>query len=282
MAQAILAWWYSNNLLEVWIDLTGLAVVFYFIPKLANRELHSHYLALFAYWFLVLFASWGGIPATAPVPAWMPTISTVATWFLILPVLAVALNAYRTMGRVALIAPGNPALSFVLVGVAAFIVAGLLQALVALFDLHHVLHFTWFAIARSQLQFYGFFAMVLFGAIYYILPQIIGLEFQSARLLRAHLWLALAGILLCFAPLAVGGVVQGIQLQNPGIPFVNLMKTSLTFLRVSTLGDLLLLLGHMVFAGNVIGLTVRFYRSRATAAYAVATADLFKTAEAKT
>jgi cytochrome c oxidase cbb3-type subunit 1 len=212
----------------------------------------------------------------------MPTISTIATVFLILPVVAVALNVYRTMGRVALFVPGNPVLSFVLVGVAAFVVAGLLQALVALLDARQVLYFTWFAGARSQLQFYGFFAMVMFGAVYHILPQIIGLEFHSARHLHAHLWLAFAGILLCFAPLAVGGVIQGLELQDPGIPFVNIMKTSLTFLRVSTIGDLLLLLAHLVFAGNVIGLTVRFYRARAAAAYAVATADLFKPAEAKT
>lgn len=281
VAQAVLAWWYSDNLLVVWLSLTGLAGVFYLVPKLANRELHSHYLALFAFWFLVLFASWSGIPATAPVPAWMPTISTIATVFLILPVLAVALNVYRTMGRAALVVAGNPALSFVLVGVAAFVVAILAQAFVALLDTRQILHFTWLAGARAQLQFYGFFAMVMFGAIYHILPQLVGLEFHSARLLRAHLWLALSGILLCLAPLAIGGVVQGLQLQNPGIPFVNIMKTSLTFLRVSTIGDLLLLLGHLVFAGNVIGLAVRFYRARAAAAYAVATADLFKTAEAK-
>ncbi|HWV98386.1 MAG TPA: cbb3-type cytochrome c oxidase subunit I [Candidatus Acidoferrum sp.] len=282
VAQAVLTWWYSDNLQVVWLSLAGLAAVFYFVPKLAGRELHSHYLALFTFWFLVMFASWSGIPGTAPVPAWMPTVSTIATAFLILPVIAVALNVYRTMGRLIVVASGNPALSFVLVGVTAFVIAGLMQAGLALLDARQILHFTWFTTARSQLQFYGFFSMVMFGAIYHILPQLMRTEFASAKLLRVHLWLALVGTVLMVVPWAVGGIVQGIELQDPKVVFINIMKGSLPFLRVSTIGDLLLLLGHAVFLCNLIGLVVRFYRARAAAAYAAVTADLFKAAEAKT
>ena len=72
MAQAVIAWWYSANLLGVWLGLVGLAAVFYFVPKLTGRELHSRYLALLTFWMLILFGSWSGIPASAPVPAWMP------------------------------------------------------------------------------------------------------------------------------------------------------------------------------------------------------------------
>src|SRR6266404_6975979 len=69
VAQAVIAWWYSDNLLWVWLALVGLSAIFYFIPKLLKGELHSHYLALFTFWMLILFASWGGIPNSAPVPA---------------------------------------------------------------------------------------------------------------------------------------------------------------------------------------------------------------------
>ena len=265
----------------VWLCLAGLAAVFYFVPKLAGRDLHSHYLALFTFWFLVLFASWGGIPGTAPLPAWMPTVSTVATTFLLLPVLAVAVNVYRTLGRFVLLASGNAALSFVLVGVAAFIVAGLMQAGLALLDTRQLLHFTWFTTARNQLQFYGFFSMVMFGAIYHILPQLVGIEFASAKLVRAHLWLALVGLVLMVMPWAIGGVIQGLRLQDPNVAFIDIMKGSLPFLRVSTIGDLLLLLGHVVFLWNLTALVARYYRARAEAAYAAVTSDLFKPAEAK-
>ncbi|MGH9614285.1 MAG: cbb3-type cytochrome c oxidase subunit I, partial [Bryobacteraceae bacterium] len=92
VTQAVIAWWYANNLQTVWMGLAGLAAGFYLIPKLINRELHNYYLALFTFWTLVLFSSWAGIPETAPVPAWLPTASTAATALTILPILAVALN----------------------------------------------------------------------------------------------------------------------------------------------------------------------------------------------
>ena len=281
VAQAVLAWWYSDNFLLVWLSLVGLAGAFYFVPRLAERDLHSRYLALFTFWVLVLFASWGGVPATAPVPAWMPTVSTIAVAFLLLLVLAVALNVFQTMGRFVLFAPGKPALSFVLLGVAAFVLGNLAKALVALFGARSLLQFTWFAGAESQLQFYGFFVMVSFGAIYHILPRLLGLGFPFPGLVRAHLGLALAGVVLAVGPLAIGGVIQGLQLQNANIAFVDIMNRSLLFLRVSTIGDLLLFLGHVAFIGNMVGLGVRYYRARAMAAYATVTADLFNPAGAK-
>ena len=98
MAQAVIAWWYSENLLVVWLGLVGLAAVFYFLPKLTGRELHSRYLALLAFWMLILFGSWGGIPESAPVPAWMPVSSAVARGLGIILVIAVALNVHGTLG----------------------------------------------------------------------------------------------------------------------------------------------------------------------------------------
>ena len=82
-------------------------------------------------------------------------------------------------------------------------------------------------------------------------------------------------------PLAVGGIIQSSELQNPNVPFEEIVKTTMPMLRVSTVGDLLLLVGHIFFLSNAAGLLVRFYRSRAMAAYSEMTADLFNTAEAK-
>src|ERR1035441_3253522 len=97
MAQAVIAWWYSDNLLVVWLGLVGLAAIFYFVPKLTSRELHSRYLALLAFWMLILFGSWGGIPASAPVPAWMPALSVVTTVVGVITVIAVFLNMRLTL-----------------------------------------------------------------------------------------------------------------------------------------------------------------------------------------
>ena len=79
VAQAAIDFWFANNLVFVWLALVGLGTAFYFLPKLAGRPLQSHYLALFAFWTLILFGTWCGIPQGAPLPAWMPAASAVAS-----------------------------------------------------------------------------------------------------------------------------------------------------------------------------------------------------------
>ncbi len=281
VTQSVIAWWYADSLLVVWLSLTGLAAAFYFIPKLTGRDLHSHYLALFAFWMLLLFGSWGGVPNSAPVPAWMPALSTVARVLMVLTILAVAVNVYHTNGALLPSGPRIPALFFVLFGVGAFLVAGLMRAFGGLLDWDQELHFTWFATARTFLQTYGFFAMVMFGAVYYILPRLLGTEFPSLKLVRAHLWTAALGVLLVVLPLAIGGVSETVQLQNPQVAFLSIVKSTLHFLRLSTVGELLLVVGHLLFLANLAGLVTRFYRARAAAAYAAATANLFQPGEVK-
>jgi len=274
IAQAVIAWWYTDNLLVVWLGLVGLGAVFYFVPKLTGRELQSRYLALLTFWMLILFGSWGGIPASAPVPAWLPVSSAVATGLGVVGVVAVALNVYGTLDGQCSKLMSHPSLQFIGFGVVAFVIGGLMSAAGALSEVSHVTQFTWFTVARGLVNSYGFFVMVMFGAIYYIVPQLVGLEFPSAKLVRAHFWTAAAGSLLVVVPLAAGGIVQGFKLQDANIPFSDVAHSTLPFLRASTTGDLLIALGHLMFLGNLAGLVVRYYRARAVSAWAAATAEI--------
>jgi cytochrome c oxidase cbb3-type subunit 1 len=124
--------------------------------------------------------------------------------------------------------------------------------------LGRVLNFTWFGPAETQLRLYGFFAMTMFGAIYYVLPRAVGIEFPFPKLLRVHFWLSLIGIVLLVVPLAIGGVVQGLKLQNPDIAFGLSTQAVLPFLRISTTGLLFILLGNLLFFVNIMGLTLHW------------------------
>ena len=274
MAQAVIAWWYSDNLLVVWFGLIGLAAIFYMVPKLAGRDLHSRYLALLTFWMLILFGSWGGIPASAPVPAWMPVSSAVATVLGVIAIIAVALNIHCTLEGKCSKLMGGPSLRFIGFGLVAFMVAGLLRAVTALPEVSRIIQFTWFIPARDLLNSYGFFAMVMFGAVYYIVPQLVGRQFLSPKLVRAHFWIAAAGVLLFVVPLAVGGILQGLRLRHADIAFTDIAKGTLPFLRVSTMGDLLMALGHVLFLANLAGLVLQFYRARAVSAWKEATAEI--------
>jgi cytochrome c oxidase cbb3-type subunit 1 len=283
VTQAIIAWWYSNNLTVVWLGLVGLAAVFYFLPRLTKRELDSHYVALFFYWLFILLASWGGIPNSAPVPAWMPILSTVTTVLTLLPLLALGIILRQALGRTTLLtnAAGHASLQFIRFGVVAFLCSGLMRILDSLASVSQVTNLTWFIVATQHLQCYGFFSMVIFGALYQIVPQIMGTPFPSTKLIRAHFWLAALGVLFTVVPLALGGIWEGFRLQRPEIAFVDVFKSTLHFLRVGTLGDLLIAAGHLAFMVNLCWLVNEFYRIRAEAAYAALTADLFKAEGAK-
>jgi cytochrome c oxidase cbb3-type subunit 1 len=91
---------------------------------------------------------------------------------------------------------------------------------------------------------------------------------------RAHFWAAAAGVLLYVVPLGIGGIVQDLKLRQAGIAFTDIARGTLPFLRVSTLGDVLMALGHLMFLANLAGLAVRFYRARAASAWAAATAEV--------
>jgi cytochrome c oxidase cbb3-type subunit 1 len=116
--------------------------------------------------------------------------------------------------------------------------------------------------------------MVLFGSVYYILPQLTGRDFPFVKLVRLHFWTAALGVLFFVVPLAVGGILQGLKLQQAQIGFTDIARGTLPFLRVSTLGDLLLALGHLMFLANLGGLLFRFYGARGMSTWAEATAEI--------
>jgi cytochrome c oxidase cbb3-type subunit 1 len=274
MTQAVIAWWYSQNLFVVWLGLVGLATIFYLVPKLLGRELYSRYLALLAFWMLILFGGSGGIPATAPVPAWMSALSVATGLLGVVTVIAVFLNVFCTTGGKCMMSMSHFSLRFLGVGLIAFVLGSLASAVFAWPSLNLLTQFTWFSIAKSFLNSYGFFVMVTFAAVYYILPQVMAQELPFPKLVRAHFFTAAAGLLLFVLPLAIGGILQGLKLQRADVPFADITKGTLLFLRISTMGDLLLALGHLLFFLNVGGLVFQFYRARAVSAWAEATAEI--------
>jgi cytochrome c oxidase cbb3-type subunit 1 len=267
VVQSLIAWWFSANFTYVWLSLIGLATAFHFIPKLMSKPLQSRELVIFAFWTLLLFGTWTGIPSSAPVPVWMPTLSSLATMLTIIPVLGVALMVFQTCGRGCEGKQNPPPGKFFAFAAMMFLVAGVARALTGLPEVSAVTNFTWFNVAQSQLFTYGFFSMVMFGAIYLIVPQVTGIEWPFAGLVRVHFWLAAIGMLLFAIPLAIGGVVQGLKLNNPTIPFLDIAKATLMYFRISTLGELFILLGHVLLAGNLAVLSLRYYKTHFVPTY---------------
>ena len=257
VAQAAIDFWFANNLVFVWLTLVGLGTAFYFLPKLAGRPLQSHYLALFAFWTLILFGAWCGIPPGSPLPAWMPAASAVASSLLIVPLIAIAVIACKTVCGASVTCKGGP-FCYLKFGTAAFILSTLMLIASACPQISRVTEFTWFGPAQTQLQILGFFAIVMCGAIYELLPRVMGFGLPFPKFVRAQHWLFMLGVLLWAGSLAVGGVEQGMKLANPQTPFADSTNAALMFLRVGTTGLLFILLGSLLFAVNIFAMTFKW------------------------
>jgi cytochrome c oxidase cbb3-type subunit 1 len=293
--------WFANNLLFVWLALVGIGAAFYFLPKFSGRPLQSHYFALFAFGTLVLFGTWCGIPPGAPLPAWMPTLSSIAATLTVVPVLAVGVIAWQTVcgsdspspergvasslrleksahraDTTAHCGPKGGPFCFIRFGLASFVLASLMLIATACPRISRVTEFTWFGPAQTQLQLYGFFAMTMFGAIYHLLPRVVGFEFPFPKLARVHFWVSLLGVVLLVLPLAVGGVEQGLKLNNPDVGFMDALKATLPYLRVSTIGLMLLLFGNLLFALNIFGLAFVWEKALVKKVFAAVKAPLDK------
>lgn len=259
LAQACVAFWYSNNLRLIVLGALGIGAIFYFIPKLIGAPLHSRALAIFAFWTLLFFGSWAGIPAGTPLPAWVGAWSGMAAILLILPILAVAVNFHMTAHASLEARRGSPPLRFILFAASAFVVATTLGILAQLRPMSDVLRFTFFEQGHIRLFLYGFFAMAMFGAIYHILPRLTLQEGRGGIL--GHFWLSAVGIICLFLSLAVGGAVQGFALNDPDVTFLNALFDTIIFFRISTLGELLMLAASLLFLLNITGQFYRCFRA---------------------
>lgn len=275
ITQAVCAWWYAGNLRVVWLWLFGLGTLFYFLPKLARRELHSRYLALMTFWILILCGSWAGIPAAAPIPSWIPVASRLGSMMCLVVGVSVFLNLSSTLrGACSASWKAVPEFRFFALAFALFLVLNLAEVLTAFSGVEAILAFTWFVPSENLANYAGFGALIVFGAIYHITPRLFGDPWPFPKILRAHVWVSAVGLLTWLLPQALGGILQGVSLQNPEVPFVNTTLITLRFLRLATLGELLFLAGNLMLFINLAGLALSFYRRQAGAFSRVVTRDL--------
>ena len=257
VVQPIIGWWFANNLVFVWLALVGVGTAFYLLPKIAARPLATTGYALFAFLTLIFFGAWCGIPAGAPVPAWLPTLSSLAGGLLIVPLIAIAIIVIKTVTSAKVSCSGGP-FCFTKFGMVCFILSGLMYAVAACPKYSRVLEFTWFGPAQVQLQLLGFFAMIMFGAIYELLPRVMNAELPFPKLARLHFWVSIVGVALFVFPLLIAGIAQGIKLQHANVALADANTAALMFLRISSTGQLLLLFGALLFAVNIFAMTIKW------------------------
>jgi cytochrome c oxidase cbb3-type subunit 1 len=266
--QATMNWWFGHNVLGLWFTPIGLAAAYYFIPKVLGKPIHSYNLSLLGFWSLAFFYSQvgGHHLIGGPVPSWLITISIVQSMMMVIPVFAVAVNQHMTvLGNFrALIY--SPTLRFIVLGSMMYTAASVQGSLEALRAVNTVTHFTHYTVAHAHLGLYGFFSMVMFGSIYFIMPRVMNWEWPYPKLISLHFWLVLIGFGIYFIWLSIGGWLQGLAMLDEKTPFMQSVALTLPYLQARSIGGGLMTLGHLVFAGHFFAMGWKFGPRRLGAA----------------
>jgi len=250
VGEAAMNWWYGHNAITVWFTPIGLAGAYYFIPKVIGRPIYSYYLGLLGFWSFALFYNWNGLHhlVGGPLPTWAISVSIVASLMMFVPVLAVAVNHHMTaLGHLNIVAY-SPTLRFVVFGAMSYTAVSFQGSLEATRSVQEVTHFTHYTIAHAHLGMYAFVTMILFGAIYYILPRIAKWEWPYPHLIKIHFWLSAIGIVAYFGSLTVGGWLQGLAMNTAGVPFIETVALTGPYLWARSISGTLMTVAHCVFA----------------------------------
>lgn len=256
--QVVISGWFANGLKTLWLTPLCLASVFYFLPKLTERPLHSRALAAYGFWLLAIFGGWGGIAVGLPVPRWIPAVSTTAAGLMLIPVLAVAVNCWLTIEGNWRKLLASPALRFIAFGLVCYIVTGVMSALGASHRLSSIRRLTSYTEAHQMLFLFGFVAMTLAGAIYYIVPRLTQQEWARPTFVNFHFGVAAAGVLLCIVTFLPASLKQGFGMADAGKLFPEILNSILPFIRVGTFGVILIAAGNVAFVVNLIWTCARF------------------------
>jgi cytochrome c oxidase cbb3-type subunit 1 len=259
VVQSAINWWYGHNALGLWFTPIGLASAYYFIPKVLGRPVHSYYLSIVGFWTLAFFYSWNGMHHLigGPLPAWLVTASVVASIMMIIPVTTTAINHHMTMKGNFEALKYSPTLRFVVFGAVCYTLSSLQGSSMAIPSWNGLTHFTHYTVGHAHLGLYGFFTMIMFGSMYYIVPRLTNWEWPSATLIRIHFWFCALGILLMFGSLSIGGILQGYAMGNPKIDFVASTSLTLPFLWLRGVAGIMMTIGHVAFAISFILMLAR-------------------------
>lgn len=257
VVQPIIDWWFTNNLIFVCLGLAGVGMAFYFLPKFAGKPLASSGYALFAFITLMFFGTWCGIPQSAPVPAWLPATSAFAAMLSLIPILAIAIVALKTVRGSDVKCSAGP-FCFVKFGTFSFVLSAFLYLSEFCPRASRVLDFTWFGFGVTQWQLLGFMGMILCGAIYEILPRVMDKELAFPKLAKLNFFVFAGGVLVYVVPLLVGGVEQGMKFRDPHAAFADAGAAALMFIRISTLGQALMLIGALCLLLNIFVMTIQW------------------------
>jgi cytochrome c oxidase cbb3-type subunit 1 len=262
VVQGMLEAWYVHGAYTLWLAPIGLGALFYLIPKCSGLALRYSGRMKLAFWTWIFIAPWTAAHdlVGGPFPEATVSIGLAISGLIFLPVALIGLSLHTTVHDAYQKHHESVVLPFFNSAVLFFIVAGLVEQILAVRGFNVVLHFTMFREADKFLWIYGFFSFVIFGAFYYILPRLLNFGWRSTLLIKAHYYAVVYGIIILIVLLLFGGVAQGAILESadPKVTILTADMVALSFQIGATLCLCVISIGNGIFAYH-LGWTILEY-----------------------
>jgi len=257
---ALVQWWYGHNAVAFFLTTPFLGLMYYYLPKAANRPIYSYRLSIVHFWSLIFIYIWAGPHHLlySTLPDWAQSLGTVFSVMLIAPSWGGMLNGLLTLRGAWDRVRENPVLKFMVVAVTAYGMATFEGPMLSLKNVNAISHFTDWTIAHVHIGGLGWNGFLTFGMLYWLVPKMWNTELYSKRLANTHFWLGTLGIVFYALPMYWAGITQSLMwkeftpdgmLQYPN--FITTVTQILSMYVLRSIGGALYLIGFFIMVYNL-------------------------------
>lgn len=258
---ALVQWWYGHNAVAFFLTTPYLGLMYYFLPKAANRPIYSYRLSILHFWSLIFIYIWAGphhLLYTA-LPDWAQSLGTAFSIMLIAPSWGGMINGLLTLRGAWDKVRESPVLKFMVVAVTAYGMATFEGPMLSLKNVNAIAHFTDWIVAHVHVGALGWNGFLTFGILYWLIPRLYRTDLYSNKLANFHFWIGTLGIVFYAVPMYWGGITQSLmwkQFTPEGIlQYPNFLETVIKLIPLyitRSIGGALYFTGVIVMVYNLI------------------------------
>jgi cytochrome c oxidase cbb3-type subunit I len=260
VVDAMMEWWYGHNAVGFFLTAGFLGMMYYYVPKQAQRPIYSYRLSVVHFWALISVYMWAGPHHLhySTLPDWVQSIGMAFSVLLLAPSWGGMINGMMTLSGAWYKLRTDPILKFMIVSLSFYGMSTFEGPMMSIKTVNALSHFTDWTIAHVHSGALGWVAMMTIGSMYHLIPRLYGRQqMYSVKLIDVHFWTATIGVVLYISSMWIAGVMQGLMwraFNDDGTltySFVESVKATHPFYLVRLLGGTLFFLGMLIMAYNV-------------------------------
>jgi len=258
---AMVQWWYGHNAVGFFLTAGFLGMMYYFVPKQADRPVYSYSLSIVHFWALIFTYMWAGphhLHYTA-LPDWTQSLGMAFSLILLAPSWGGMINGMMTLSGAWHKLRTDPILRFLIVSLSFYGMSTFEGPMMAIKTVNSLSHYTDWTVGHVHSGALGWVGLVSMGSLYYMVPRLFGQkQMHSIKAIELHFWMATVGIVLYIAALWISGVMEGLMWRAINADgtltytFVESVKAKQPYYIIRVLGGLLYLGGMIIMLWNVI------------------------------